>query len=46
MLRHCLILALIILLQAKSPPIFNYSYHVTFEETVIRNKEQFHIKGQ
>lgn len=47
MLKICLLsLLLIFSFQIKSPPLFNYSYHVTFDETVILNKEQFHVKGQ
>ena len=30
----------------KSPPVFNYSYQTTFEETVIRNKIAYHTPGQ
>ncbi len=31
---------------SKSPPVFNYSYQVPFDETVIRNKVAYHVKGQ
>ena len=49
MLTHSLLLsaiAIIVIFAAPSPPVFNYSYSVSFQETITKNKEQFHVRGQ
>lgn len=40
------ILALMVTIQAASPPLFDYSFHVTFDETVTVNKTVYKGVGQ
>ncbi len=48
MLKHIILIvfATITIITSKSPPVFNYSYQVTFQETVIRNKIPYYTQGQ
>lgn len=32
--------------QSKSPPVFNYSYQISFDVGVIRNQQEYHTMGQ
>lgn len=46
MLKALILSILVIVIVAKSPPVFNYSYHVLLEETVVKSKASYHIKSQ
>jgi hypothetical protein len=41
-----LISFIILTLQAKTPPIYNYSYYASFDETNIINGAGYTVKGQ
>jgi hypothetical protein len=46
MLKAITIISIVAVIYSKSPPVFNYSYQVGFDETVIRNKQEYHTLGQ